>query len=191
MRRVSLWMQMSLDGYTEGPNGEFDWPIVNKELHTYFVDELRAMGAFLYGRKVYDGMVAFWPTADTDPSSTALQAEYARVWKPMPKIVFSRTLKHVEWNTTVVGENIMEQITKLKQQPGGGLVLFGGADIASTFMRLDLIDEYRLFVHPVVLGGGTPLFPPSDERAKLTLVEARTFDSVVVHVRYQRADEGR
>jgi len=108
MRRVSLWMQMSLDGYTEGPNGEFDWPIVNKELHTYFVDELRAMGAFLYGRKVYDGMVAFWPTADTDPSSTALQAEYARVWKPMPKIVFSRTLKHVEWNTTVVGENIME-----------------------------------------------------------------------------------
>jgi dihydrofolate reductase len=191
MRKVSLWMQMSLDGYTEGPNGEFDWPVVNEELHGYFVDELRAMGAFLYGRKVYEGMVAFWPTADTNPSSTPLQAEYARLWKPMPKIVFSKTLDHVEWNTTVVSENVADEVARLKQQPGKDLVLFGGADIASTFMRLGLIDEYRLFVHPVALGGGTPLFPGTDERVKLTLVEARTFDAAVVHLRYQHAHETR
>jgi dihydrofolate reductase len=191
MREVSLWMQMSLDGYTEGPNGEFDWPIVNEELHTYFVDELRAMGAFLYGRRVYEGMVAFWPTADMNPASTPLQAEYARLWKPMPKLVFSKTFDHVEWNTTVVSENIADEVARLKQQPGKDLVLFGGADIASTFMRLGLIDEYRLFVHPVALGGGTPLFPATDERVKLTLVEARMFDAAVVHLRYQKANETR
>jgi dihydrofolate reductase len=191
MRKVSLWMQMSLDGYTEGPNGEFDWPVVNEELHAYFVDELRAMGAFLYGRKVYEGMVAFWPTADMNPSSTPLQAEYARLWKPMPKIVFSKTLDHVEWNTTVVSENIADEVARLKQQPGKDLVLFGGADIASTFMRLGLIDEYRLFVHPVAVGGGTRLFPATDERVKLTLVEARTFDAAVVHLRYQQTNETR
>jgi dihydrofolate reductase len=191
MRKVSLWMQMSLDGYTEGPNGEFDWPVVNEELHAYFVDELRAMGAFLYGRKVYEGMVAFWPTADMNPSSTPLQAEYARLWKPMAKIVFSKTLDDVEWNTTVVSENIADEVARMKQQPGKDLVLFGGADIASTFMRLGLIDEYRLVVHPVAQGGGTPLFPATDERVKLTLVEARTFDAAVVHLRYQKANETR
>jgi dihydrofolate reductase len=190
MRTVSLWMQMSLDGYTSGPNGEFDWPIVEREVHRYFVDELRGMGAFLYGRKVYEGMAAYWPTADTDPSSSPMQVEYARLWKPMPKVVFSRTLDHADWNSRVVRDNLADEVTKLKEQPGDGLVLFGGADIASTFIKLGLVDEYRLFISPVILGGGTPYLPALDERINLELIESRTFGSRVVYVRYRASDIG-
>jgi dihydrofolate reductase len=187
MRALSLWMQVSLDGFTEGPNGEFDWPIVDEALNRYFIDELRPMDAFLYGRKVYELMAYFWPTADTNPASNPHQVEYAQLWKPMPKVVFSRTLSEAEWNTRVVSDNLVEEISALKEEPGHGLVLFGGAEIAATLMRHDLIDEFRLFVHPVVLGGGTPLFPAAEHRIGLTLVQARTFDSAVVHLHYRRA----
>ena len=186
MRTLSLWMQVSLDGFTEGPNGEFDWPIVDQRLHRYFIDELRPMDAFLYGRKVYELMASFWPTADSNPASNQAQVEYAQLWKPMPKVVFSTTLQEAEWNTRVVRDNIVEELSALKAEPGHGLVLFGGADIAATLMRVDLIDEFRLFVHPVVLGGGTPLFPAAERRVKLQLAQARTFDSAVVHLHYRR-----
>jgi dihydrofolate reductase len=191
MRTLTLWMQVSLDGFTSGPNGEFDWPIVDEQLHRYFIDELRPMDAFLYGRKVYEMMAYFWPTADTSPASTPAQVEYAQLWKPMPKVVFSTTLDGADWNTRVVGDKLVEEVTALKQQPGHGLVLFGGADIAATFMRHDLIDEFRLFVHPVVLGGGTPLFPTAEQRRNLQLVQARTFDSAVVHLHHRRSDAAR
>lgn len=151
MSRVSLWMQMSLDGFVEGPDGAFDWPVVKEEVHRYFNDELRAVDSFLYGRKVYDGMAAFWPTVEAGPSSSPRHVEYAEIWKPMPKIVFSRTLAAAGWNTRVVRDDIAGEVAKLKGQPGTHHVLFGGAEIASAFMRLDLIDEYRLFVHPVAL----------------------------------------
>ena len=191
MRKVILWMQRSVDGYIEGPNRAFDWPIVREELHKYFNDQARALGTFLYGRRVYELMASFWPTADRNPSSTEQTVEFSRIWKPMPKIVFSRTLEHAEWNTRVVRENVGEEIARLKEQPGKDMALFGGADIAATFMRLGLIDEYRLFVHPVVLGGRTPLFGELDNRINLRLVEARTFAPGVVLLRYQRADDGR
>ena len=187
MGTVSLWMQMSLDGFMQGPNGELDWPVVEEEVHQYFNAELGAVDTFLYGRKVYEGMAAFWPIAHTIPSSTPRHLEYAEIWKPMPKIVFSRTLGNVEWNTRVVGEDVAGEVAKLNARPDTRHVLFGGADIASTFVTLDLVDEFRLFVHPVVLGGGTPLFPAHQERVNLTLVQARTFDSAVVHLRYRRA----
>ena len=191
MRKVILWMQRSVDGYIEGPNRAFDWPIVREELHKYLNDQARALDTFLYGRRVYELMASFWPTADRNPSSTEQTVEFSRIWKPMPKIVFSRTLEHAEWNTRVVRENVGEEIARLKGQPGKDMALFGGADIAATFMRLGLIDEYRLFVHPVVLGGGTPLFGELDNRINLRLVEARTFAPGVVLLRYQRADDGR
>ena len=158
MRKVILWMQQSVDGFIEGPNGEFDWPIVREELHTYFNEQARALDTFLYGRRVYEMMASFWPYADTNPSSSAQTVAFSRTWKPMPKVVFSRTLQHAEWNTRVVGEKIAEEIRTLKEQPGKDMALFGGAEIAWSFMQLGLIDEYRLFVHPVVLGGGKRLF---------------------------------
>lgn len=188
MRNVILWMHQSIDGFFEGPNGEFDWPIVYPELMAYFIDQARAAGAFLYGWRVYELMGSYWPTADTDPD-TPESAEYARVWKPMPKIVFSKTMDRADWNTRVVNENIADEIAALKEQPGGDLVLYGGAEIAAAFMKLGLIDEYDIFVHPVILGGGRPLFPALADRTNVRLVESRTFDPGVVWLRYQRANE--
>ena len=190
MRKLSLWMQVSLDGFTQGPAGEFDWPVVDEELKEYFVDLAGEFDTFLFGRKVYELMADYWPTADTQSWSTDYEPRYAPIWRDTSKIVFSKTLERAGWNTEVVGENIAEQITKLKEQPDKGIVLFGGADMAATFIRLGLIDEYRLFVHPVVLGGGTPLFPAFDDRVSLRLAQTRTFDSAVVHVHYQREGKG-
>ena len=183
MRKVIYSMFVSLDGFIEGPNKELDWHIVDEELHTYVNDQERALGSFLYGRRMYEVM-SYWQTADTNPSSPEHEVEYARIWKSIPKIVFSKTLEQVEGNARLVRENIVEEITKLKEQTGKDLGL-GGANIASTVMRLGLIDEYRLYVHPVVLGGGTPMFPTLGDTINLRLVETRTFSSGVVLLRYQ------
>jgi dihydrofolate reductase len=187
MRKIILMMSVSLDGFIEGPNREIDWHMVDDELHTHFNEELGAMGAFLSGRVTHELMAGFWPTADRDPSSTGPMIEFARIWRDMPKIVFSRTLERADWNTTVVRDVVPEEVLALKAQPGGDLAL-GGADLAAAFMRHDLIDEYRLYVHPVVIGRGKPLFPASDTQIKLQLAETRTFGNGVVLLRYQRPD---
>lgn len=189
MRKVIYSMMVSFDGFIEGPNRELDWVIVDQELHKYINDQQSAIGLHLYGRRTYEVMVDYWPTADTNPSSPEYEVEFAHIWKNMPKIVFSKTLDKVEWNSRLVRENIAEEITKLKAQPGKDLEL-GGANIASTFMRLGLIDEYQLFVQPIVLGSGTPLFPASGDKINLRLVETRTFRTGVVLLRYQCVGEG-
>ena len=187
MRKIILMMSVSLDGFIEGPDHELDWHMVDDELHGHFNEQLSAMGAFLSGRVTYELMAGFWPTADTDPSSTGPMVEFARIWRDMPKIVFSRTLERADWNTTVVRDVVADQVMELKAQPGGDLVL-GGADIAAAFMRHDLIDEYRLYVHPVVIGQGKPLFQTSDTKINLQLAETRTFGNGVVLLRYKRPD---
>lgn len=187
MRKVIYSMSVSLDGFIETPNREIDWVIVDEELHTFFNDQAREMGTFLHGRRTYEIMADYWPTADTKPSSPAYEVEFARIWKNMPKIVFSKTLDKVEWNSRLVRDNIAEEITQMKAQPGQDMAL-GGANIASTFMRLGLIDEYRLYVQPVVLGGGTPMFPSLDNKFNLRLVETRTFGSGVVFLCYRPAN---
>jgi dihydrofolate reductase len=187
MRKIILMMSVSVDGFIEGPNRELDWHMVDDELHRHFNEQLSAMGAFLEGRVTYELMARFWPTADTNPSSTAPMVEFARIWRDMPKIVFSRTLERAEWNATVVRDLVVEEIQQLKARPGGDLVL-GGADLAAAFMRHDLIDEYRLYVHPIVIGKGKPLFRPSDAKITLRLAETRTFGNGVVLLRYQRPD---
>ena len=184
MRKIILMMSISIDGFIEGPHRELDWHMVDDELHTHFNEQLSAMSAFLDGRATYELMAAFWPTADTDPASTGPMVEFARIWRDMPKIVFSRTLERADWNTTVVRELVAEEVMALKAQPGGDLVL-GGADHAAAFMRHDLIDEYRIYVHPIVIGQGKPLFP-SDAKINLRLAETRTFGNGVVLLRYQR-----
>jgi dihydrofolate reductase len=188
MRKLIYSMMVSLDGFIEGPNRELDWHIVDEELHTYINDQQSAIGAYLYGRRMYENMADYWPTADTDPSIPGYILEFARIWKKMPKIVFSKTLEGVEGNATLVREVSAEEVRELKQQPGKDLAV-GGAGLATTFMRLGLIDEYGLFVHPVILGRGTPLFPVPANTVNLRLIEARTFGSGVVYLRYQRADE--
>ncbi len=141
MRKIILMMSVSLDGFFEGPDHELDWQLVDDELHSHFNEQLAAMGGFLDGRITYELMAGFWPTADTDPSSTAPMVEFARIWREMPKTVFSRTLTTADWNTTVVSELVVEDILALKAQPGGDLAV-GGADLAASFIRHDLIDEW-------------------------------------------------
>ncbi len=178
-------MSVSLEGFFEGPAGELDWQMVDDELHSHFNEQLSAMGAFLNGRVSYELMDEFWPTAETDPESTGPMVEFARIWRDMPKIVYSRTLERAGWNTTVVREVVAEEVLALKAQPGGDMVV-GGANLAAAFMRHDLVDEYRLYIHPTIIGAGRPLFPPTRTKVDLRLVETRTFGIGVVLLRYQR-----
>ena len=180
-------MSVSLDGFMEGPNRELDWHLVDDELHRHFNEQLSSMSAFLDGRVNYELMAEFWPTADADPSSPEAVVEFARIWRDMPKFVYSRTLERADWNATVVRDVVPEEVMALKAQPGGDMAV-GGADLAAAFMRHDLIDEYRLYVHPIVLGQGNPMFQPSDTRILLRLAETRTFANGVVLLRYERAD---
>jgi dihydrofolate reductase len=182
MRKIVLSMSVSLDGFVEGPNREIDWHLVDAELHQHFNDELGVMGAFLSGRVTHELMVSVWPTADQDPDSPEM-AEFAGIWRDMPKIVYSRTLAHADWNTTIVRDVVVDEVEALKAEPGGDLAL-GGADLAATFMRFDLVDEYRVYVHPVVIGAGKPLF--QGVRIDLRLVESRAFGNGVVLLRYER-----
>ncbi|MFJ1709655.1 dihydrofolate reductase family protein [Kitasatospora sp. NPDC088346] len=186
MREIVLALSVSLDGFFEGPDGGLDWALVDDELHRHFNERLRGMSAFLNGRVTHELMAGFWPTADIDPASTPPMVEFAGIWRDMPKIVFSRTLERADWNATVRREVVVEEIEELKARPGGDMAL-GGADLAATFLRLDLIDEYRLYVHPVLLGRGRRLFPELDARIALRPVGARTFGNGVVLLTYRRA----
>ncbi|MET0973319.1 MAG: dihydrofolate reductase family protein, partial [Thermoleophilaceae bacterium] len=130
----------------------------------------------------YETMV-WWETVDEDPSAPEHVLEFAEIWKATPKIVFSTTLERVEGNARLVRDGAGEEVARLKKEPGGDLAV-GGAGLASTFIKLGLVDEYRLFVNPVVVGGGTPYFPSLSEQIDLELVETREFGSRVVYVRY-------
>jgi dihydrofolate reductase len=189
MRKLIYSMGVSLDGFIAAPDGEIDWSAPDEELHRFHNQQARETGAHLYGRRLYEVM-RYWETAEENPSAPEHELEFARIWKDTPKIVFSKTLEKVEGNAKLVGDNVAEEVARLKEEPGNDLAV-GGAGLASTFIKLGLIDEYRLFVSPVVLGGGTPYFPALDERINLELVETRTFGSRVVYVRYQRVEDGR
>ncbi|MGB9376321.1 MAG: dihydrofolate reductase family protein [Mycobacteriales bacterium] len=184
MRKVILFMSMSLDGFIEGPDRDISWHMVDDELHAHLNEQLSSMGAFLSGRVTHELMAGFWPTADQDPSSPPTMVEFARIWRDMPKFVYSTTLDRADWNTTVVRDVVVDEVMALKSSPGGDLVL-GGADLAAAFMRLDLIDEFQIYVHPVVIGRGKPLFDPAGAVARLQLAGTRAFGNGVVLLRYQ------
>jgi dihydrofolate reductase len=185
MRRVIYSMGVSLDGFIAGPGGEIDWSAPDDELHRFHNEQTRELGAHLCGRRLYEVMV-YWETADEDPSLGETEREFARIWQELPKIVFSTTLDKVEGKARLATDGVAEEVAKLKEAPGRDLAV-GGAGLASTLTKLGLIDEYRLFVSPVVLGAGTPFFPALDDRINLELVETRTFGSRVVYLRYVAA----
>ena len=143
------------------------------------------LDAHLLGRRLYEVML-YWETADQEPSASETELEFARIWKDLPRIVFSRTLEEVEGNARLATGDVAEEVATLKGQPGKDLAV-GGAGLASTCIELGLVDEYQVFVYPVILGSGTPFFPPLDERVDLELVETRTFGSRVVYARYRPA----
>ena len=185
MRKVIYSMNPSLDGYIAGPDGTFDWSAPDDELHRFHNERVRDLGAHFLGRRLYETMV-YWETADQEPSAPEHILEFARIWQALPKIVVSNTLKTVEGNTRLATGGIAEEVAALKQQPGKDIAV-GGAGLAASFIKLGLIDEYQLFINPVIVGGGTPFFPALDEQIDLELVETRTFGSRVVYVRYRRA----
>jgi dihydrofolate reductase len=184
VRKVIFSMTVSLDGFIAGPGGEIDWSAPDEELHRFHNQRTREQGAFFCGRALYEEML-FWETVHENPSAPDHVLEFARIWQDLPKIVFSKTLDKVEGNARLVRDGIPEEVARLKDQPGKDLGV-GGAGLAASFTRLGLIDEYQLFISPIVLGAGTPYFPALEERVNLELVETRTFGSRVVYVRYRR-----
>jgi dihydrofolate reductase len=187
LRKLIYSLTVSLDGFIAGPGGDIDWSPPDEELHRFHNQQVRELGAHLSGRRLYETML-YWETADQQPSISDYALEFARIWKATPKVVFSKTLEKVEGNARLVRDDAAEEVARLKEQPGKPLAV-GGAGLASTFIRLGLVDEYRLFVSPVVLGGGTPYFPALDQRIDLELVETRTFGSRVVYLRYERRED--
>lgn len=175
---------VSADGYFAGPQGEIDWATPDEELHRFHNRETARLGASLCGRGLYEDMLP-WEARVDDPAVTGIAREFAEIWKRQPKIVFSRTLEGVEGNARLVTGDAVAEVARLKSEPGFDLGV-GGAHLAASLIAADLVDEFRLFVNPVLLGGGTPYFPPVERRLDLDLVETRRFGPQVVYLRYRR-----
>ena len=184
MRSVTYSMAVSLDGYIAGPDGQFDWSIPDEEVFRFAIGETRKVGVQLLGRKLYETML-YWETADQDPSLDDSDREWIAIWKPLPKVVFSTTLPEGQGNARLASGGLAEEIERLRAEPGEGDIAIGGATLAAEAAALDLIDEYRARVYPVLVGGGTPFFPQRERRVDLELVETRTFSSRVVDLRYR------
>ncbi len=184
MRTVTFSMGVSLDGYIVGPDGGFDWTAPDEEVFRFVTDEIRDVGVHLMGRRLYETML-YWETADQDPSLDGSMLEWARLWKPLPKVVFSTTLSAVEGNARLVSGGLAEEIERLRAEPAEGDIAIGGATLAAEAAAAGLIDEYRPRVYPVLVGGGIPFFPRHQRRVDLSLVETRTFSSRVVYLRYR------
>ena len=186
MRSVTYSMSMSLDGYIVGPDGGFDWPGFDAEVFRFWIDEIREVGVHLMGRRLYETML-YWETADEDPSLGDAELEWAALWKPLPKVVFSTTLSAVQGNARLASGGVAEEIERLRAEPGEGDIAIGGATLAAEAAASGLIDEYRVMVYSVLVGGGIPYFPRRERRVDLELVETRTFSSKVVYLRYRVA----
>jgi dihydrofolate reductase len=184
MPDVIYSMTVSLDGFIAGPDGDIGWSAPDPELHRFHNERVRGQGVQLLGRRLYETMV-YWETAAENPSLPDAEREFAEIWKGLPKIVFSTTLTAVEGNTRLATNGVADEVARLKREPGKDIGV-GGATLASALVAQDLIDDYHLFVSPVVLGGGTPYFPPAVRLPELQLVETRTFAGGVVHLRYRR-----
>ena len=186
MRSLIYSMTVSLDGYIAGPDGGIDWTVPDEELFLFHTEQVQEIGVHLCGRRLYETMV-YWETAEESPL-VADQVKFAQIWKALPKVVFSTTLDSVVGNTRLASNDLSEEVSRLKEQPGKDIAV-GGAGLARGCMKLRLIDEWRLFVSPVLLGGGTPYFPTLDEKINLQLVETKTFGSRAVYLRYRRPPE--
>jgi dihydrofolate reductase len=182
MRKVIVAMQVTLDGYFEGPNREIDWHNVDTEFNEYAIDMLNSVDTLLFGRVTYELMASYWPTPDAIKNDPIV----AEKMNTLPKIVFSKTLNKVEWNNTrLVKDVISKEIEKMKQGPGKDMAILGSGSIMSEFAQRGLIDEYRIMVNPSVLGDGKPLFKGIKDRLNLKLTKTRTFGNGNVLLYYQ------
>lgn len=183
MRKIIYWVHTSVDGFIDGPNGEFDWPMMGPELSAYSEGLDKGVDTLLFGRPVWEMMVGFWPQAERisdDPHTAA----FAPFWRATPKIVFSRTYAGDDWTSQVIRGDLPGQVAALKERPGGNMLLTGGAQLAAALTEHGLIDEYHIATHPVVLGGGRQLFAKPADRGHLRLVGSRVLDGQVVVSHY-------
>ncbi len=182
MRKIIVSNLISADGYICGPNGEFDWQVVNDEFFAYAEDMLNEMDGILFGRKTYEMMASFWPTAEAKKNDPVIAGKM----NSLQKFVFSKTLINAGWeNSVVIKDDIKENVLKLKQQHGKDLVIFGSGEIVSAFTQMGIIDEYRIIINPVILGAGKSQFAGTPDTKKLELTDVKRFKTGVVILTYQ------
>ncbi len=186
MRKLLLFMMVTLDGFFEGPNQDINWHNVDEEFNDFAIAQLNEVDTLLFGRRTYEMMASYWPTEAAKQDDPIV----ADKMNSLPKIVFSNTLSAVEWeNTRLVKESFAQQISSLKQQPGKDLIIFGSSDLAVTFLEQGLLDECRIMINPVVLGDGKSLFKGINDKINLKLLKTRTFRSGNVLLYYGPAKE--
>lgn len=190
MRKIIFQMMVSLDGFIEGPKQDLSWHLVDDEFNKYAIDLLHSIDTIIFGRIAYELFESFWPAAMQDPATKKDDLEIAHQINDMQKIVFSKTMEKVEWkNSRLISQVVPEEINEMKKLEGKDMVIFGGAGIAQSFMKHELIDEYRIMINPIILGKGKPLFEDMTHRMKLKLQKTRTFASGVVMLIYEPLKE--
>ncbi|CAN5867563.1 dihydrofolate reductase family protein [soil metagenome] len=186
MRKIILYMFTTLDGFIAGPNGEFDDYEPSAEEHQFANELFSKADGLLFGRETYEGFVAYWDALDLNDSSIpAVELEFAKLFRKMTRVVFSRTLKHVPDNTILIQDNLAEAVAKVKQEPGSNLLLICGPELLATLIQLGLVDECQLLIKPTVLGQGKALFGDIQGKLRLKLLATRMFESGAVMHHYQ------
>jgi dihydrofolate reductase len=185
MRKIISFMHISLDGFVAGPNGEMNWIKVDEEIFDYVGKRISEGDAALYGRVTYQMMEGYWPTAADKPTASKHDIEHSQWYKKVHKVVLSKTMEGADLpNTTIISDNLLDSINEIKQQPGGDILLFGSPTATHALIELNLIDGYWLFVNPIVLGQGIPLFVNIKDKIKLNLLTTRQFTSGVTELNY-------
>jgi dihydrofolate reductase len=184
MRRVTYSMGMTVDGYVMDGTGSFDWSVPSPEVFAFHIERVRSVGVHLLGRRLYETMLS-WEDPQNAAQFDDAEREWAALWNPLPKVVFSRSLAEVAAPARLATEGLAEEIERLRAEPGDGEIAVGGADLAHQAASLGLIDEYQVFLDPFLVGGGTPFFAHNGRREDLELIESRTFDSGTVFLRYR------
>jgi len=185
MRQVVYAASISVDGFIGADDGDNDWVTPDPELHRHFNELDASFDTHLYGRRMYELMAEFWPTADEQPDAPDYIVEYARIWRDMPKVVFSKSLREVEWNSRLYSGDAVEEVARLKREPGGDMGI-GGTALATSLARAGLIDEFRFYVMPTIVGSGTPMFATLGRHIDLATVEVQEFGSGAVLLRYRK-----
>ena len=178
-------MHISLDGFVSGPNGELNWAKVDEELFDYVGKRIGKGDTALYGRVTYEMMEGYWPTAADKPDASKHDIEHSKWYKDVHKIVLSTTLNEADLtNTTIISDNLADRLNEIKKQGGEDILLFGSPTATHTLLEQNLIDGYWLFLNPIILGQGIPLFVDMKDQTKLTLVNTKQFDSGVIELNY-------
>jgi dihydrofolate reductase len=186
MRKIKLQMQLSLDGFVCGPNGEMDWMVWEWDdiLKNYAGELTKSADTFLMGRNTGEGMAVYWPTVAGNPESKEEDKWMADRLNNSPKVIFSQTVTSINWTNARVSNDIVEEVRELKKEPGKDIMLYGGAKLVSSFIRENLIDEYHLFINPAIIGKGKTIFGNLKEKMSLKLVKATPSTTGIVILHY-------